>query len=118
MIFKMLIANPIMRKGPKAQSAIEFITTYSTVLLIITVAIAVLFLFISLPKSILPTECNFYNTFGCYDAVYGINYTSSNVPTGTALLVVANFEEPGIINTSGFSAFVGGGRKQLWLLRP
>ena len=108
MIFKMLIANPIMRKGPKAQSAIEFITTYSTVLLIITVAIAVLFLFISLPKSILPTECNFYNTFGCYDAVYGINYTSSNVPTGTALLVVANFEEPGIINTSGFSAFVGG----------
>ncbi|MEM0154208.1 MAG: hypothetical protein QW814_00010 [Methanothrix sp.] len=97
-----------MQKGPKAQSAIEFITTYSTVLLIITVAIAVLFLFISLPKSILPTECNFYNSFGCFDAIYGINYTSSNVPTGTALLVVANFEEPGIINTSSFSAFVGG----------
>lgn len=95
-----------MPEGRKAQSAIEFITTYSTVLLIITVAIAVLFLFISLPKSILPTECNFYNTFGCYDAIYGLNYTSSNVPTGTALLVVANFEQPGIINTSSFSAFI------------
>ncbi|MCL5102132.1 MAG: hypothetical protein M1544_02145 [Candidatus Marsarchaeota archaeon] len=97
-----------MQKSQKAQSAIEFITTYSTVLLIITVAIAVLFLFISLPASILPTECNFYNTFGCYDAVYGINYTSSNVPTGTALLVVANLEQPGIVNTSSFSAFIAG----------
>ncbi len=97
-----------MRKGAKAQSAIEFITTYSMVLLIITVVIAVLFLFISLPKSIFPTECNFYNTFGCQDAVYGLNYTSTNVSTGSALLVDANFEQPGILNTSSFSAFVGG----------
>ncbi len=92
----------------RAQSAIEFITTYSMVLLIIAIVIAVLFLFVSLPKSILPTECNFYNTLGCEDAIYGLNYTSANVLTGTAFLVVANFEQPGILNTSSFSAFIDG----------
>ncbi|MCL4372335.1 hypothetical protein M1373_03390 [Candidatus Marsarchaeota archaeon] len=87
-----------MHKSLKAQSAIEFITTYGTVLLIIAIVISVLFLFISLPKSLLPTECNFYNTFGCYDSLYGDN------SSGTILLVVANFQEPGIVNISNFSA--------------
>ncbi|MGC8586633.1 MAG: hypothetical protein ACP5K5_03790 [Candidatus Micrarchaeia archaeon] len=88
-----------MRK--RAQSAIEFISTYAYMLLIIAVVLLLLFMYFSLPKSIMPTTCNFYSGFDCKDAIY------ANTSTGSELVVFATDMMPGIVNTSSFSAYLG-----------
>ncbi|MGC8687498.1 MAG: hypothetical protein ACP5RM_02240 [Candidatus Micrarchaeia archaeon] len=88
----------------KAQSAIEFLSTYAFMILIISIALLLLFMFFSIPRTILPPSCNFYSGFGCSDAIY-INTTH-----GSELLIIATDMEPGIINVSnqsGFTAYLG-----------
>ena len=84
----------------RAQSAIEFLMTYSYVFLIIAIAMSVLLLYFSLPKTVIPFECNFYSGFTCVDAAL-INNTN-----GASLIVVGIDNQPGITNISTFSAFV------------
>lgn len=82
----------------KAQSAIEFISSYGFSFLIIIIAISVLFIFTSLPRKILPDYCNFYGGFTCADVLY------TNTSTGSSLVVAAVASQPGIVNASNFTA--------------
>ena len=91
-----------VRKGePRSQSALEFLTTYSFVFLIIAVVIALLLMFSSIPKSTLPFSCNFYSGFQCSDVSLSVNSSGSPV-----LLIEASDTEPGTVNISSFSAFL------------
>ena len=86
--------------GPRAQNAIEFITTYSYMLLIISLAIAVLFLFFSIPKAVIPFQCSFYTGFACTDVEL------LERAGGASLVVVATDTQPGTVNVSAFNAVV------------
>ncbi|MGI0134011.1 MAG: hypothetical protein ACREBW_03525, partial [Candidatus Micrarchaeaceae archaeon] len=86
------------------QSAIEFLSTYAFAFLVIGVALALLFVFSSIPKSTLPTQCSFYNGFSqSCDAIY---YNTSG---GANLTVIATDATPGVINVSSFSAYINFG---------
>ncbi|MEM0149880.1 MAG: hypothetical protein QXW10_03230, partial [Candidatus Micrarchaeaceae archaeon] len=89
-----------MQKGFKAQSAIEFLSTYGFAILVIAIALMLLFMFFSLPKNILPSTCNFYSGFNCADAVY------ANTSTGSELIIAATDMMPGVVNTSSFSVYL------------
>ena len=84
----------------KAQSAIEFLSTYSFVFLILAVALALLLLFASIPKSTIPFECSFYSGFSCVDAAY------YNTSSGAQLVIVGTDMQPGTVNISAFSAYL------------
>ena len=87
-----------MKRG---QSAVEFLTVYGYVLLILALVISVLIIYISLPKSILPLQCVAYNSFSCVDAVYGID----NLNGASSLLVfTGKMTVPGVVNITGFSS--------------
>ncbi len=88
---------------PKAQSAMEFLATYSYALLIIAIALAVLILYFSLPKTILPLECNFFSDFTCTDAALVGNAAGG---PGASLIIVGIDNQPGIVNASKFSAYI------------
>ncbi len=84
------------------QSAIDFLTTYGFVFLIIAIAISVLYIYVTFPKTIVPAQCTFYGGFTCIDSLY------SSLPGGKAQLIVyATDTQPGIINTTSFNAIVG-----------
>lgn len=84
----------------RAQSAVEFLSTYSFSFLLISIVITILLLFSSLPRTVLPTQCSFYNGFYCSDVAY------FNRGTGSELVVLLTDVEPGIVNISNFSANV------------
>lgn len=84
------------------QSALEFITTYGFVFVVIAVVIALLFLFSSTPSVIIPNECTFYSGFDCVDSVFGFNSMSGH----STLYILATSEQPGIVNISSFNAVV------------
>ena len=90
----------------RQQSAIEFISVYGLVLLIIAIVLALLIFIGSIPRTILPTQCAYYNTFTCPDAVLSTN------ATGSTLLVDSVDSTPGIVNISSFSAFIGSGNSR------
>ncbi len=92
-----------MRK--RSQTALEFLTTYELVFIIIAVILALLYVFINVPKTLLPTQCSFFSGFSCGDLIYTINQTHH---TGSTLVVVASDTEPGIVNISNFSASIAG----------
>jgi len=84
----------------RAQSAIEFLSTYSFVFLILAVMLALLLLFASIPKSTIPFECSFYSGFNCVDTSY------YNTSSGSQLIIVGTDREPGVINISAFSSYL------------
>lgn len=88
----------------RAQSAIEFLTTYSFVFLILAVSLALLLLFASIPKSTVPLECAFYSGFSCTDAAY------YNTSTGSQLVVVGTDTQPGSMNVSTFNSYLNYGQ--------
>ena len=90
----------------RQQSAIEFISVYGLVLLIIAIALSMLVFIAAIPRTILPTQCAYYNTFTCPDAVLSTN------STGSMLLVDSVDSTPGIVNISSFSAFIGSGNSR------
>ena len=91
----------------KAQGALEFLIAYSTAFLIIALVLAVLFLFVSLPSTLLPFACNFYSGFTCQDAVLSINGTS-----GAVLVLIASDSVSGVVrlgdSSNNFSATLNG----------
>lgn len=86
----------------KAQSAIEFISVYGFAILLIAIFVGVTAIFISLPKSVIPAQCQFYDGFSCSDTIYtavapGAGYQSQ-------ILVVAVDSQPGVLHISSFNA--------------
>ncbi len=88
----------------KGQSAIEFLTVYGYVFLIIGIMIGLIALYFSIPRTIVPFQCNFYSGFQCTDAAFATNTTSGV----TSLIIVASDTQPGIVNISAFNAVVNG----------
>ncbi len=86
----------------RGQSAIEFITSYSYVILIVAVVLAIMFLYFSIPKTVIPFQCSFYSGFSCTDAAFVIN----TIVGGGQLIIVGEDTQAGIINVSSFNAFV------------
>jgi hypothetical protein len=87
----------------KGQSAIEFLTVYSTVFLIIAIVLAALFIYVNVPISTIPSSCNFYSDFICQDSIL-----SSNGTGGTTLFLLAYDSTPGVFNISGFTSTLNG----------
>lgn len=88
----------------KGQNAVEFLSNYTFVILIITVAIVFVLILANAPKSLFPSECNIYGGFSCAGAIYSINTTANS---GSMLFVEVTDGEPGIVNISSFSATIG-----------
>ncbi len=99
--------------GYKGQSAIEFLTAYSTAFLIIAIMLAALFIFVSLPFTSMPFSCNPYSDFTCQDAVL-----SSNGTGGMVLLLELSDAVPGVMNISNFSSTLNGVRSRSGYCAP
>lgn len=83
----------------RAQSAVEFLTTYSFVFLIIAIALFILLIYASIPKAILPAQCTFYGGFNCLDIAY-FNTGSG----GSELVILASDKQIGTVNITSFNA--------------
>jgi hypothetical protein len=85
----------------KSQSAIEFLTTYSFMFLVIAAVLIVIFAFASVPKKSIPFRCTSYGGFSCVDVLY--------TSTGNSLLRIELTDiEPGVVSISSFSAKING----------
>ena len=87
----------------KSQSALEFITTYGFVIIIMIAIIAVLFVFFSLPRNALPNRCNIYGALNCLDIAYSAN---TQGPPGSLLVFAASDAQPGFMNIQKYTATV------------
>lgn len=88
----------------KGQNAVEFIFTYSIVITIITVAVALVLIFANAGRSIIPSQCSFFGGFACTYAAYSVN--SAN-PSTSQLLIIASDTQPGVVNVTSFNAIIG-----------
>jgi hypothetical protein len=86
----------------RSQSAIEFISTYAFVFLIISIVVVLLFAFSSVPSKSLPSQCTTYGGFSCIDAAYTI------VGSNSLLVVTLTDTQPGVVSISSFNAKVNG----------
>lgn len=84
----------------RSQSAIEFLNTYSFVFLIIAVVLAMLYILVQVPSTVLPSQCTFYSGFSCQDSEYSVNAVSGT----TSLYLLALDSQPGVVNITSFSA--------------
>ncbi len=84
----------------RSQSAMEFMMTYGYVFLAIAIAVGILVLFLGIPKTTIPFQCNFYSGFTCTDAVL----IPSNA--GASLIVAAIDNQPGVVNASVFNGVI------------
>ena len=89
-------------KRRKAQSAIEFLSTYSFTFLIIALVLVIVFAFSSIPKKSLPFQCTAYGGFSCLDAAYTI------IGSNSQLLVFLSDTQPGVVSISAFNAKIIG----------
>lgn len=86
----------------KSQSAVEFITVYGFVFLILGVMLSVLFVLASTPVLSSTQSCAVYGGFTCSDAAL-----SQNSITGNASLYLLLINgQPGIVNISSFNATI------------
>jgi hypothetical protein len=99
----------------KGQNAVEFLSNYTFVILIITVAIVFVLILANAPKSVFPSECNIYGGFSCAGTIYSINTTANS---GSRLFVEIADSEPGIVNISSFSATIGQYKSNAWYCTP
>ncbi len=86
---------------PKSQSAIEFLTTYGFIFLIIAITLSLLYLFINFPRTILPFNCTIFSGFNCNDAIY-----TPNATVGSQLFIIVSDMMPGTLNITGFNAYM------------
>jgi hypothetical protein len=98
----------------KGQSAIEFITTYGMVFLVIIVAVTAVAMFISFPATILPSVCTFYSGFNCVDSLFVPN----TIYGGSTLYVAATYGEPGVFSILSFNAVLGNRNSTLGSCTP
>ena len=59
-----------------AQSALEYLITYGWAILIIAVVISLLYLYVAVPKIIVPSTCSFVTGAVCQDMIFGTNTTT------------------------------------------
>lgn len=88
----------------RSQSAIEFLSTYSFVFLIIAIVIVLLFALSYVPKKTLPFQCSTYGGFSCSDAAFAANSVTSN----SVLKVIVTDTQPGVVSIGGFNAKING----------
>ncbi len=86
----------------RAQSAVEFVSVYGFVLLIIGAVLAILLIFSNLPITIYPPGCHSYGGFKCNDILYAPNITTSN----SSIFIFLSNTQPGIVNISSFTATI------------
>ncbi|MDE1833218.1 MAG: hypothetical protein KGH58_02250, partial [Candidatus Micrarchaeota archaeon] len=58
---------------PKAQSAMEYLTTYGWAILIVGIVTAILYLYSTTPTTVVPTSCIFVTGAYCNAIVVGAN---------------------------------------------
>ncbi|MGC9190512.1 MAG: Kelch repeat-containing protein [Candidatus Micrarchaeia archaeon] len=88
----------------KAQSAIEFVVSYSWAILIIAVVVVFAYLFYSMPNSIAPSSCSFESGLFCNDVILATN----SVTHVTKLIVLFTNTQPyAITNSSIYSSIDG-----------
>ncbi len=92
----------------KAQSAIEFLSTYAWALLIIVVLLAVLFILTSAPagKQVLPSICNIQPQLPCQDSV--LSALSSTQQITYFITFTNNLQKPMEIAGNGFNVTTTG----------
>ncbi|MEM3883983.1 MAG: hypothetical protein QXT94_03560, partial [Methanothrix sp.] len=66
----------------KAQSALEYLITYGWAILIIAVVISLLYLYVAVPKIIVPSTCSFVTGAVCQDLIFGTNATTHSTTMG------------------------------------
>ncbi|MCW6159849.1 MAG: hypothetical protein LVQ95_02035 [Candidatus Micrarchaeales archaeon] len=93
-----------MLQKEKGQMAVEYLTTYVYVFIVIIIAISALLLYLTYPRTIIPTQCSFYSGFQCIDAALSQN----SVVGGSSFVVLASDEQMGIVNVSSFNVSIGG----------
>ncbi|MGC8652207.1 MAG: hypothetical protein ACP5UH_03080 [Candidatus Micrarchaeia archaeon] len=98
----------------KAQSAIEFVANYSWLILIITVIVILLYMFLSVPSAIVPSECSFENGVYCNDLILASN-TSTHV---TKLLLLMTDTQPYPITHPAIYAQVNGANTSIASCEP
>lgn len=86
----------------RGQSAIEFISVYGFALLIIGTMIALVAVFINVPKVTYHFGCASYGGFVCEDVALSPNSLTSH----SSLYVFLSNRQPGIINISTFNAVI------------
>ncbi len=86
------------------QSSIEFISVYGMTFLIIVGATSILYLFSTMPQSILPFSCSVYSGLSCHD----IAYSQAAAGTNAVLTILVSESQFGIMNISAFDAVVDG----------
>ncbi|MGC9190989.1 MAG: Ig-like domain-containing protein, partial [Candidatus Micrarchaeia archaeon] len=63
-------------KSSRAQSALEYLVTYGWAILLVTIVMALLYLYLFVPKVIVPASCSFTSGAYCNDLVVGTNATT------------------------------------------
>ena len=86
----------------KSQSAVEFVSTYAFVFLVVAVIIVLLYLFSSIPTKTLPFQCTAFSGFSCTDVVY------TTMGANSQLTVSLTDAQPGVVNISAFNARING----------
>jgi Concanavalin A-like lectin/glucanases superfamily len=86
-----------MHRKSKAQSAVEFVSTYAFVFLIIAIILFLLFMFASVPTKILPFQCTAFSGFSCVDVLY--------TTAGNSLLQISLTDtQAGVVSIGSFGA--------------
>ncbi|MEM0202310.1 MAG: hypothetical protein QXR73_03980, partial [Candidatus Micrarchaeaceae archaeon] len=70
----------------KAQSAVEYLITYGWAILLVAVAVSLLYLYVAVPKAIVPSTCNFVTGVVCQDMILGTNTTTHATEIGLFLI--------------------------------
>ncbi|MEM0150052.1 MAG: hypothetical protein QXW10_04105, partial [Candidatus Micrarchaeaceae archaeon] len=60
----------------QAQSALEYLVTYGWAILLVSIIIALLYLYVIVPKVIVPSSCTFVSGAYCNDLMVGTNVTT------------------------------------------
>ncbi len=82
----------------RSQAAVEFLSVYGYMFIIVAIVIATIALFINLPSYTLPFQCTFYSGFTCSDA------TLLMTNGGSALVLEATAAQPGVVAVQSFNA--------------
>ncbi|MDE1810429.1 MAG: hypothetical protein KGH58_03925 [Candidatus Micrarchaeota archaeon] len=69
----------------KAQSAMEYLSTYGWAILVIVIVAALLYLYSSTPSTVVPTSCKFISGVYCNDIVLGTNAMTKATTVGLFL---------------------------------
>lgn len=83
----------------KGQSAIEFMSTYSFMFLIVALVLFVVFFLANVPSKTVPAQCSSYGGISCIDAEF-MNLS----PSGSKLILLLTSTQPGIFAINSFNA--------------